>query len=480
MPEICSLTNCGSRDKLSDKAYHKIFETLFKTVLTEKSSFYAATKTTLAGATTRLTACADAVRVVVEAGATKLKIKTVEAIAEHIIQTLPTTDSGYCKPLAQHYLQALHTLFKHQANVERLKSSIWFDVVDFFIHGINQYLPGDEGPSSLSRSFLGLGGSHLSGSVPKSTTSSGQTQSRHSLTRSNVEDLFQILLLFVSASNAPLPEVYLTVADTTMRFLQLQGSHASQVHQRAFSTLNSVLQYTRVDQISHTQTVAQDVIPIISRFWQGKAVAKDEMLNSVRDEMLILLFNVYLHLERGIKDDDTCELLSKVEDLLEILRADYARRSDRDQLQLDDLEMTDFGAKLRNDTPFRLRAFKLRPHNHKAERNWAHLQVVGMLERLASLGHQRSSLATAGDQEQESQKHPRKRQRMARPLDHLLDPLRSDDARMRIAALQTLPFVLETCQLQPSLLTELLALLQTCAGDKRGNIASWALLAIGR
>ncbi|KAE9373539.1 hypothetical protein N431DRAFT_557618 [Stipitochalara longipes BDJ] len=464
-------------DKLSDKAYHKIFETLFKSVLTEKSSFHAATKTTLSGATTRLTACADAVRVVVEAGATKLKIKTVEAIAEHIIQTLPNAGSGYCKPLAQHYLQALHILFKHQANVERLKSSIWLDVVAFFIQGINQYLPDDDGgPSGLSRSYQSLGGSFLSGSVPKSMTSSGKTQSQQSLTRSNVEDLFQILLLFVSTSNAPLPEVYLMVIDTTMRFLRLQGSHASQVHQRAFSTLNAVLQYTRIDHISQTQRIAQDIIPVISRFWQGKAVAKDEMLNSVRDEMLILLFNVYLHLERGIIDDEIAELLSKVEDLLDILRADYARRSDRDQLQLEDLEMIDFGAKPRKDTPFRLRAFKLMPHNQKAERNWAHLQVIGMLEKLVTFGHRQK--ATAADQEEEEEKRPLKRQRITRPSDHLLDPLRSDDARVRIAALQTLPFVLETCQLPCSLLTELLALLHTCVGDKRGHIASWALLAI--
>jgi len=401
----------------------------------------------------------------------------VEAIAEHIIQTLPNSGSGYCKPLAQHYLQALHILFKHQANVEHLKNSIWFDLVDFLIQGINEYLPDDnEGPSGLSRSFQGLGGGLLTGSAPKSLTSSGQTQSQHSLTRSNVEDLFQILILFVSAPNAPLPQVYLMVVDTTMRFLRLQGSHASQVHQRAFSTLNAILQYTRIDHISQTQRIAQDVIPVISRFWQGKAVAKDEMLNSVRDEMLILLFNVYLHLERGIMDDATAGILSKVEDLLDILRADYAKRPDQYLLQLDDLEMIDFGAQLRKDTPFSLYAFKLRPHNQKAERNWAQLQVIGMLERLVTFAHQHKE--SEGDQEDEE--HPRKRQRTVRPSDYLLESLRSDDARVRIAALQILPFVLDTCQLPFSLLTELLALLHTCAGDKRGNIASWALLAIAR
>jgi serine-protein kinase ATM len=473
------------RDKLSDKAYHKIIETLFKTVLTEKSSFLVAAKTTLAAATTRLTACADALRVVVEAGATKFKIKTVEAITEHIIQTLPTSDSGYCKPLLQHYLQALSALFKHQANVERLKSTTWLDVIEFLNEGINQFLAENDGGSSdLSHSFSGLGGNRLSGSVAKSTTSSGQAKAHDSVTRQNVEEFFHILLLFISASNAPLPEAYLMVVDTTMRFLQLQGSHASQVHQRVFSTLNAVVDFTRIDHVSHAQTVARDIIPIISRFWQGKAVAKDEMLNSVRDEMLILLFNVHLHLERGIMDDiiddQTSNLLSKVEDLLDILRADYARRSDRDQLQLDDLEMIDFGAKRRHDTPFRIHAFKLRPHNQRAERNWAQLQVIGMLERLVSLGHRQKSFSLAEGQGLVDEQHPRKRQRVARPSDHLLDPLRSDDARTRMAALHTLPFVLQTCQLPSCSLTELLTLLKTCAGDKRGNIASWALLAIAR
>jgi ataxia telangiectasia mutated family protein len=420
--------------------------------------------------------------VVVEAGATTLKIKTVEAIAEHITQTLPNADSGYCKPLVQHYLEALGTLFKHQANVERLKSSTWFDIVDFFLEGINQYLAdNDVSSSGLSRSFSGLGANHLSGSAAKSVTSSGQTQNRlRSLTRHNVEDLFQILLLFVSASNAPLPERYQMVADATMRFLQSQGSNASQAHQRAFSTLNAILSFTRTDRILHAQSVAQDAIPVISRLWQGKAVAKDEMLNSVRDEMLIMLFNVHLHLERSIMKDDTSELLPKVEDLLEILRADYSRRSDRDQLQLDDLEMSDFGGEPRNETPFCLRIFKLRPHNHRAERNWAHLQVIGMLERLVDLGHQWRGLVAVGDQDRETDKHPRKRLRTVQRSDHLLDPLRSDDERMKTAALQALPFVLQNCQLPGSSLMELLAALQTCAGDKRGDIGSWALLAIAR
>ena len=51
---------------------------------------------------------------------------------------------------------------------------------------------------------------------------------------------------------------------------------------------------------------------------------------------------------------------------------------------------------------------------------------------------------------------------------------------MRLAGLQMLPFVLQDFELPAPVLSELLAQLHICAGDKRGNITSWALLAVAR
>jgi ataxia telangiectasia mutated family protein len=400
---------------------------------------------------------------------------------DHIIQTLPKADGEYCEPIAQHYLKALSAIFKHTANVERLKTEKWLELVDFCLQGVNQYLHDNDGEASgLSRSFSSLGSNHFSGSVPKSVVGNGRAHIQNgSISRQNAEDLLQTLLSLVSASNAPLAKRYQAVADCTMRFLVSQSSTVSQLHQVAFSIVNAVLFFTRVDHTAFSQSIANDAVPIIWRFWQGKNVAKDEMLSSVRDEMLTLLLIIHPHLERSLKDGDTSDLLSKLEDLLDVLRADYARRLDRDQIQLDDLEMEDLGAKPIETIPFRLYAFRLKPFNIRAERNWANLLIIGILERLVNIGDEKRKLAT-DIEEPDGDRHPRKRQRTSQSLDKVLDPLKSTDENVRMAGLQMVPFVLQEYQLSPSALTALLHELHNCASDKRGNIASWALLAIAR
>jgi serine-protein kinase ATM len=466
---------------LQDKAYHKIYEVLFQIALSEKSNLLSAKKNTKSTVITRLTACADAVRVVVKAGASKIKLKTIEAIVDHITQTLPTADDEYCQPLAQHYLRALSIVFEHPPNAERLKNSTWYEVVNFCVQGINQYLDDhDGGPSSSSRSFSGLGANHLSGSITKSGTSNGHSQIRsHSMSRQNVEDLLQTIYLLVSTSSAPIAEKFHEVMDTAVRFLQTPTNSVSQVHQLAFSIVNAVLSYTCTDQISFSQSVAQNILPVILRFWQGKTIAKDEMLNSVRDEMLMFIFAIHPHLERSVMDEESHELLTILEDLSDVLKADYTRRSDRDQLQLDDLEMVDLGAETNNASPFSLDTFRLRPHNVRAERNWGNLQVIGVFERLVGLGHQKSK---SGDQIEDlnNDQHPRKRQRVAQSSDRLFTSLKFEDEKSRIAGLQALPFILQDCQLSAAVLERFLDELRSCASDKRGNVASWALLAIAR
>ncbi|KAH7418935.1 serine/threonine-protein kinase-like protein tel1 [Cadophora sp. MPI-SDFR-AT-0126] len=460
-------------DVLTDQSFHKIYEVVFEMALAEIQVFLAAKKNTRGTADSRLEMCGDVVRTVIVAGAPKLSPATAEAVLEHITQTLPRPGGGYYEPLAHHYLKALTKLFDHQANVEHLKGEVWIPAVDFCLLGINSYLEDQErrpGPTS-SRSNSGNGTSHPSSSA----TRNGQNR-EGSLSRQNAEDLFQILHLLVLAPNVPLATRYSAIGDGITRFLRTSGSSASQLHQVAFSTLNVVLRFARTDRIAFCQSTAQDVLPVICRFWQGKALAKDEMLNSVRDEMLIFLFYVQLHLERVILDGNASELSSKLEELSEAFRTDYALRSDRDQLQIGDLEMTDFGRIPLGRMPFSLYAFQLRPHNVKAERNWAILRSIGIIERLLYLGQQSSTFDGNGDEH--AHNRPSKRRRVLGATNRLLDLVTDRDENMRLAGLQMLPFVLQDFELPDSVLSDLLTQLHICAGDKRGNITSWALLAI--
>jgi ataxia telangiectasia mutated family protein len=467
---------------LSDKSYHKIFEVIFKASLTEKRNFLTAKKTTLTATLTRLSLCADVVRAVVKATATKLKVKTLEAVIDHLTQTLPMADGGFCAPLAPHYLKALSAILECQNNVEHLKCATWLNVVDFCLQSIDKYLEDhDAEPSgSLSRSFSGLGTSRVSGPMAKSAAGNRNAQGQQSsLTKENSEELLRNLLFLVSATNAPLQERYQEVADTAIRFLQFQGSTVSQAQLLGFSIVNAVLGFTRRDRVSFSKSTAQAIVSPIIRFLQGKALLKDEMWNSVRDEISILLFTVHLHLESSCKDEDATELLPMLEDLSGVLRTEYSRRSEREQIQLHDLKMTDFGAEESDTIPFRLYPFQLRPHSIKAERDWANLQFIGVVERLVNLGSKKEN-ALPTNPDDESDRHPNKRQKTNPVSDRIIDPLKSEDEKTRMAGLQILPFVLEDCQIMSSSLTDLLIQLLHCASDKRGNIASWALLAVAR
>jgi ataxia telangiectasia mutated family protein len=418
---------------------------------------------------------------VVKAGASKLKSKTVEAVVDHITQTLPNADGEYCEPLTQHYFKALSSVFEPKSNVERLKATAWSEVVEFCLRGISRYSDDGNGEASaLPLRSPGVESSYASGLLAKSASSNGRGHSKGgSVSRQSIEDLLNALLSLVSAPNAPLLQSSQEITSGIIRFLHLQGSAVSTLHQLAFSILNAVLSCIREDRSAHVQSVAEEVIPIITRFWQGKNLAKDEMLNSVRDEMLILLFIVNLHLERNIMDGESVELPSKLEDLLEVMTAEYSRRLDRDPLHMEDIDMIDFGAAVVDATPFRLHAFQLRPYNTRAERNWASLQIISLLQRLVSLVEEQRRLAS-NLVDIDNDNHPRKRQRTTHDSGRLLHPMKAKDIQIRLASLQILPFVLQYSELSTSVLVDLLSQLTSCAVEKEDRIASWALLAIAR
>lgn len=463
---------------LTDKAYHKIYEVIFKFALNEKQSFLAAKKNTKSAAAGRLTNCADVIRITVKTGAPKLKWKTVEAVVDHIIQTLPNADGEYCEPISQHYLKALSAVFEHRSNVEHLRTNKWLEIVDFCLEGINAYL--EENARELDYIPPSFGGGEPLGSGSLARSSIGRQRSAGSVSRQNAEDLLHCLMFLVAAPNSPLLDKVEDITNNVIRFLRSQGSSVNQMHQIAFSILNSVLLITAADRTSFTQSLAKDVVPIISRLWQGKVIAKDEMLNSVRDEMLIFLLTTHLHLERCIRDEHSnSDTLHSLDELLSALKSDYARRLDRDQLQLSDLDMRDLGFGRNDARPFMLNVFGLRPLNRASERNWAILHVIGLLERLVRLELTADHPMPDAHSNDENG-YPRKRRRVETQYDTLLDSLVSENESLQRAALQTIPFMLHHCDLPASTLTDLLSRLNICISDKGENVRSWALLAIAR
>ncbi|RKF64212.1 Serine/threonine-protein kinase TEL1 [Erysiphe neolycopersici] len=457
--------NVSNLFAFKDKTYNRIFEVLFKTIILEKQ-VYSKTKKSIKP----LELCSTVMRLVVKAATPRIKPKTVNLLVEHHIQVLTPIDGKAFHTLTKDYLKNLTLIFKHAPNLENLKVDIWLDTIDFCLQALSQAIGVNHGDSIIltpnSTSFNILRSSSI-----KHQSEIHYLTSQTSLTRQNIDEFFQILYLLVSTPNSKISMRYSVIGDTVLRFLQSQNTSICQTNQLAFGIINVVLHFTRFEFADYTKTIAREIIPIICRFFKGKVVSKDEMLNSIRDEMLITICNVHLHLESMTMDIGFHETLSELVNLLEVMRGDYMKRPDRDQLQIDDLEFKNH--QIENVNFFHLCSFNLRAHNYQAERNWGFLKIIGILERLVCLIKHFNSLNN-----KHSNENPQKRRRSCEISDRLVESIATNDERIKLAGLQVLPFSLENLKLSSYGLRALLAHLYICSDSKNSKINAWTLLVI--
>ncbi|RKF73426.1 Serine/threonine-protein kinase TEL1 [Golovinomyces cichoracearum] len=450
----------------NDKTFHKIFYVLFKITLSEKQAFLRNKKSAK-----QLEICAEIMRLVVIAAIPIIKSKTVHKLVEHLTQVLTPFEGIIShQPLIKNYVKSLRIIFQYPPHLEPLKTNKWLDVVDICIEGICHTISVDEQEfltvtSKSSTSSLSFG------SAAKSQAELNKCTHQAILIRHIIEELFQILFLLISTPNSPISERYVIISDTLVQFLQSKTPSTNKTNQLAFATINVILRFTRIESISHSKYIVRSVIPLISRFLHGKFVFKDEMLKFLRDEMLTFICLVHPYLESMVVDKKYHDLLPEAIGLLETMRIDYSKRSDRDQLQLDDLEITENN--VISGSFFNLRNLRLRTINHQAEQNWAFLKTIGVLERLISLVCEHNSMDYNQNHE-----HPVKRQRTCEVSDRLVESINSDDSRIKLAGLQLLPFILENLEISHFRLKILLLNLHICTNSKNDKTITWALLAV--
>ncbi|XXH05131.1 hypothetical protein Hte_011555 [Hypoxylon texense] len=451
---------------LDDKSYHITFESLFRCALVEKQAYYSK-KTTAAS---RLTKCAEALRLGIELGAGKIKRKTVLAVIDHITQTLPHPEDDLVPPLIQDYIKALAALLNHAANVELLAmggGEGWFTCVDFAVDILTLYLAAAERDSNLSRASPAPGTAQsmsLSLSTPRSTSAS-QRASR--LTRSQLPDLLQCLLHLASSPNAPLLQRSKEMSSVVIQVLHLRPLGIGQLHQLAFALINKLFVTSQTDDSDHASSLAMECLPLVSQWWQTKtASAHDALLNGVRIEMLKLMLNLHLQLEFLIKQDKTPSLLGDIESLAELFWGEYSRREERARLQQDDLSYSTPD----NGTNFQVRSFSLRPFNVDGEKQWAAVQVLALLECLLWKGSQKSHPPSDGEQ-------PRKRQRIAAGFSRVLRKLRAVDQSIQYTALQIIPFFVSDLKVSIDEMMDLLSFLVSQITSKNSKVSTWAMIA---
>ncbi|KAK4232048.1 Serine/threonine-protein kinase tel1 [Podospora fimiseda] len=453
--------------QFDDKSYHVIYEALFRCTLLEKEGYFAAKKTpkALSTANAKLQKCGEALRLVVRSGATRTKRKTARALIDHITQVLSGPDDSYVVPLLKDYVKALGSFLDHPANVENLSAATgesWESCVDFCVEGLSRYLEvGDR--ESGSRASPAPGASTRAGSVLPSSQGSTQIGSAIAL------DFLSCLNSLVPAPNAPVLRKAENITKVVLQILQLRQMKIGELQKVAFSTFNSVFVRIQTDNIALSKQVTRKLLPLLSYWWQPRALSRDAMLNSIRDEMLKTIYGTHLYLESILRDSQDDLILQDVEELLDALWTDYSKREDRARLQLDDITFTNM--RLPADHP-RTPTFALRPYNTPGEQNWALLENLAILEALYSHYSEREH-----SQKEAETGQPRKKRRMVATSSRVHQKLVSQDSAVQLTALQLIPFLFK--EKRPSLeeVSEAITDLSKCVTAKQGAVASWALLA---
>lgn len=463
------LTNQSS--ELSDKAYHDIFEAVFKTVIEQKPKYF--DKKTSKAAELRLSKCAKAIRAAANRGASRIKQKTLLAVVDHITQVLPGPQDGFVRPLLKDYVKALTELLSRSANAEffsRKDGRLWHICVDFFLDVISNRIPqnGAFDPSLISRNSPAPG-------TPRSTLRSNSgsllSQKPPELTDGEpARDALEGLYCLVSASNAHFLGRYQDIASTALRVLRLHNLSLGSLQTMSFAIINCLISATQLDDPNHTGGLVRDLLPLMTHWWRADKVSQDDTIRSLRNEILRTMLLTQSHIEQLAAKKWEEPVRDDIQYLLEPLWQEYSKRSQNYQLQLSDVTFSTVS--LPKDY-LHIGIFGLRPFNMDGESPWAMVQCLASLEGVLLRPKPRALLSDSIEQ-------PRKRRRVDRPQNRLRTRLKDSHVEIIRTALQIIPFVLASGALGIEETQELLSDLVPLTTHKDTSIASWAIVACSR
>lgn len=461
---------------LRDAGYLGIYQTLFRAASDEKRGYLSGkTDAARTKAERALALISDCLRVAIRAGHEKVKPKTLKTVLHLAVDFLNIGRGDYNLPFSQTFVKVLNTILEHEAHVELLDEEDWLATVDFCLAGI-EHQDAESLPISLSRQNSLMPGSS---STPRRPIPAGRAASNVAMLagikKRNAEELMECLRSLVSATNAPVLLRTKDILDAIVHFLQCQSPVVGHFHQVAFNALNTMLLATSADDVGAAAEVVTKVLPLIAQLWGSKTAANDEMLNLSKDEMAITILLLRLHIKRLLAGATNIDLEGTLRDVQQSLRNDYDKRNERDQLQFDDLYM----ALDRDDESWSellpCGYLYLQPHNIRSERRWITLQALAALDGL--LYHDSSRVVeTQPEDEHNESRHPRKRRRVAKRFDALLDDIRLDVNGGRLSALQILMFALPESSFDQDSVEDLFTQLTPYVVDRSSEISSWAML----
>ena len=443
-----------------------MFEVLFRVLTKEKSAYVKSSKSNIRNiAASRLTSCAEAFRLAVETTLTHLRLKTVRALVEHIVQTLPTSaDEVFCKPLEFYYLKTLAIITDYQPHVEHLPREDWHAALDLCLEGV-EALAGQDQSQASNHEIL----PQLEASSVRTVSFSQSLQSRNKRSEDSkmtISTLWQILANLVIASNAPLGERSRAILTTSVDFLD--HTRLTKGIREAFSTLNAVLRRFALDHCSFAAEIMRSMISIVRSFWHSRdADLMDEMLKTlvIGEPLVSKLMKSY--------QDET--LFDQVEALYDAMCDDYWRSHGRPRrhLLLEDICLG-FSRPSRDTMPMQGITLCLRAAKLESEHNWTVLHMMALF--CGMIDSKRPQSRSLGPSEDEPV--PKKRRKTLGKYSELLHLSRTTAVPTQVHCLQLLAFAIDLHDLCADQVEYTLACVLPLVSHPNTQVSSWAMLCI--
>lgn len=382
-------------ETLNDKAYHRIFEGLFRCAAIEKSVYSRSARSSSRSLSTpRLASCASAFRATLEVSVSVLRTKTVHAIIDHIVQTLTDPVDSLWDFLGNDYIKGLKILLSYPAHVEHLAENDWLDAIQFCLScfksidtdGIQLSIRSSN--RSLTDSFADT--ERNRGTPNRITLGQNATISNSQVHRTMCDEAVICIRFLTAIPAAPLH----SVAGQLLRELLIYISSPTPVNaSQGLKAINNITEKIICDQSALFKEYLPDLVCVLRRLWVTRSLAtKEECLVT-----LLLCMDLLRHKSQTMFPHAS---LQSLEDLLETLEYEYIKRQEKEQLQIDDLIFYPNDSTCKHPYPFGPRI-----GNSRSEHVWTLLWTISSLMAILdrTLDHGQIS---AGD-ELISNKRPR-------------------------------------------------------------------------
>lgn len=457
--------NSPEISKVKDNSFHALFESLFRTVTREKATYSKSSKLRQQETTeSRLNSCADALRCAIDASLPRLRLKTLNALVGHFLQTLPSTDGMFFEPLADSYPKSLLTVLKYTPHIEAIPHSTWLNLVDLLLDGLQSLISEFSKTNGTSRGSFHTGPDSLSSRFSQQRGSkSGSYTSRTSV-------LFQCLKCLVSARNHPLADRGADVLKLSITYLNkiMSTSDALDV----IMVLGVCVERLAFESTRLVQKHILEILSIISARWRLKTP-------ELRDEMLKILIYLEPYLLNLASKANKADSSSYVDDLFNEFCEDYIHsesRPRRHHLTLEDLSLGVLYQDPKQCQPMQTPIMSLRKSTSETEHNWTVVYLIAMLLWCSD----RVRTDKESGKRPETPTTPKKRRKLGTGLDEVMRKATnaSELAGIRVRSLQVMALLTNTRNISEDSLEKILTHLLPLVSSTSNVIASWAIVAI--